>query len=72
MEARSTRVAHTAFHPLDNLHLVECRVQDLIVELIVAAGVKSIAHRPAANTHVLLARQPRHHAADIVFADNLL
>ncbi len=68
----SQHTSCTAFHSLDDLHLLERRVQDLIVELVVAAGVESGDHRPAADTDVLPARQQRHHAADTVFADNLL
>ena len=68
----SQNTSCTVFHPLDDLHLAKRRVQDLIVELGVAAGVKSVGHRPATNTDILSARQQRHHAADTVFADNLL
>ena len=68
----SQHTSCTASHPLNDLHLLECRVQDLIVVLVVAAGVKSGDHRPAADTEVLPARQQRHHAADAVLADNLL
>ena len=68
----SQHTSRTAFHSLDDLHLLECRVQDLIVEVAVAAGVKSSGHRTAADTDILPGRQQRHHAADAVLADNLL